>query len=607
MFARPVRATLSPRLRRTTLALLLGGLIGSAPAVLAAPVGGVAALPALPPGAGTLDNQLRQGQLKPLPHLRAPDLVLPANAQGEALAPLNQGARVVVTRINLTGLSGQAAQVVKSAAITQLLQPALNKPYTFGGLQRLAQRVTDYLHDQGVLLGRAILPPQTIHKGVVTLHIIPGTFDQPRVVNVSRLRAPLLQRVVADTTPTGAVVTQAQLERLALLLNDIPGVQGQVALSTGHQPGTALLNVTTQAGRRQGGYVGMDNQGSPTTGRGRLMAGYYANELLRTGDQLRIDLLDTYEKSDLMNGQLDYSSLINGYGTRLGATYSHLNYHYTFQQQAFNGYADNWGLYLSHPWIRRARAQVDVRVDSGQQLLTDRYPATFSPGGAVGKKRIDLTTLGVTGTVASVPGGLTGFALSGTVGNVAYRNMTARFWNGADIRGTAGQFTRMNYQLQHTQHLWGPLSLYGRINGQFADRNLDVSQKFLLGGPAGVRAYGVGDGAVDVGDVATAEVRSEWALPAYRYLGHAPTLTVAAFYDQGWGSQSRNNVSATAGGLPLTTQNHLTLAGAGLYATVADANNYALTVTYAQRTTGRDPVSGSQAGNQVWLSALKTF
>lgn len=53
-------------------------------------------------------------------------------------------------------------------------------------------------------------------------------------------------------------------------------------------------------GQRVGGYIGLDNQGDPNTGRSRVMAGVYANNLLGLGDQLKVDLLDAYEKSDLL-------------------------------------------------------------------------------------------------------------------------------------------------------------------------------------------------------------------------------------------------------------------------------------------------------------------
>lgn len=400
-------------------------------------------------------------------------------------------------------------------------------------------------------------------------------------------------------------MTREQLEREALLLGEIPGVNARVSMTTGSLQGTTTPEITLTPGQRFGGYIGLDNQGDPTTGRSRVMLGGYANNLLGLGDQLRVDLLDAYEKSDLFNGSLDYSLLAGGgYGTRVGVSYSHLNYHYNLSGLGFNGYSDNWGLYVTQPWIRTSRARVDVRLNAGQQFLTDKYPDVFAADSTPrGRKRVNIGSAAITGSVADLPGGLTGFGFVGTTGNVGLRSEFSRYISGDADSG--GQFARFNYQINHDQQVWGPFSVYAGVNGQLANNNLDASQKFLMGGPSAVRACDIGDGAVDQGVVGTAEVRSHWSLPAPAWLGHAPDLTVATFYDQGWGEQWRNNDNGRGG--RLADSNNLNLAGAGLYATVADAGSYALTLTWAHRTGNADPNAVHDDHDRFWVSAVKTF
>ncbi|WP_311237522.1 ShlB/FhaC/HecB family hemolysin secretion/activation protein, partial [Escherichia coli] len=110
-------------------------------------------------------------------------------------------------------------------------------------------------------------------------------------------------------------VLRRQAERLSLLLNEIPGVEAGVSLKPGGQSGTTAVVVDTRPGQRAGGYVGLDNQGTQSTGRSRLLGGAYVNALLRTGDQLRLDGAVGYEHGGLVNGRLDYSMLVSGYGT----------------------------------------------------------------------------------------------------------------------------------------------------------------------------------------------------------------------------------------------------------------------------------------------------
>ncbi|EBH5934951.1 ShlB/FhaC/HecB family hemolysin secretion/activation protein [Salmonella enterica] len=552
------------------------------------------------PGAGMLGNQLRQESVRtPAAPVSAP-LVLPEEGQARHALSADNHTTVSVKQVVFTG-NPPGLKGLSEADLQRELAADLNHPQTFAGLEAMAQKITALYRHHGLLVARAVLPPQTVKNGVLTIRIIPGRYDSAHISNTSSVSTSVAQRLVSSTTPQGDVVTRKQLEREALLLGEIPGVNAQVSMKTGSQQGTTATEITLTPGQRFGGYVGLDNQGDPTTGRSRVMLGGYANNLLGLGDQLRVDLLDAYENSDLFNGSLDYSLLAGGgYGTRVGVNYSHLNYHYNLRGLGFNGYSDNWGLYVTQPWIRTSRARVDVRLDGGQQFLTDTYPDELGVMAGKGRKQVSSGALTLTGSVADLPGGVTGFGITGTTGNVDLRNGTARLWN-----QNSGQFSRLNYQLNHDQQVWGPFSVYAGVNGQMTNNNLDASQKFLMGGPSAVRAYDIGDGSVDQGVVGTAEVRSRWSLPALAWLGNNPGLTLATFYDQGWGEQWRNNDNGRGG--RLADSNNLNLAGAGLYATVADAGNYALTMTWAHRTGNADPNAVHDDHDRFWVSAVKTF
>ncbi|MBZ4899179.1 ShlB/FhaC/HecB family hemolysin secretion/activation protein, partial [Salmonella enterica subsp. enterica serovar Typhimurium] len=515
-----------------------------------------AVMPSMP-GAGTLGNQLRQESVRtPAAPVSAP-LVLPEEGQARHALSADNHTTVSVKRVVFTG-NPPGLKGLSEADLQRELAADLNRPQTFAGLEAMTQKITALYRHHGLLVARAVLPPQTVKDGVLTIRIIPGRYDGAHISNTSSVSTAVAQRLVSTTTPQGDVVTRKQLEREALLLGEIPGVNARVAMKTGSQQGTTTPDITLTPGQRFGGYVGLDNQGDPTTGRSRVMLGGYANNLLGLGDQLRVDLLDAYEKNDLFNGSLDYSLLAGGgYGTRVGVNYSHLNYHYNLSGLGFNGYSDNWGLYVTQPWIRTSRARVDVRLDGGQQFLTDTYPDELGVMAGKGRKQVSSGALTLTGSVADLPGGVTGFGITGTTGNVDLRNGTARLWN-----QNSGQFSRLNYQLNHDQQVWGPFSVYAGVNGQMTNNNLDASQKFLMGGPSAVRAYDIGDGSVDQGVVGTAEVRSHWSLPALAWLGNAPGLTLATFYDQGWGEQWRNNDNGRGG--RLADSNNLNLAGAGL-------------------------------------------
>ncbi|ECJ2445897.1 ShlB/FhaC/HecB family hemolysin secretion/activation protein [Salmonella enterica subsp. diarizonae] len=554
------------------------------------------------PSAGTLGGQLRQEAESAVPAPLVPSLVLPAEGGRTSDIPRG-GATVVISKVVFTGLEGTG---VSPAEATAAVADLLGRPQDFAGLQNMTGRVSGLLQKRGMLLAQAVLPAQNVTQGTLSIQVVPGRYDRASVANSSPVRQAVVLRMVDAATPEGSVVRKDKLERLALLLAELPGTDAGISLQEGQAPGTSQLAVAVNPGKRTGGYLGLDNQGDRVTGRQRVMGGAYVNEILGMGDQLRVDLLDAYQKSNLFNGALDYSLQVTGYGTRAGMNYSHLNYRYALQGVGFSGYSDNWGLYVTHPWIRTAQARVDVRADVGQQFLTDNYPAIFSSlsgGSTQGRKQVDSSSLSLRGSLAAIPGGLSSFSVQGTTGNVDYRSPLSQSLARSD---SAGQFSRLNYQLSHEQQAWGALSFYGALSGQVASHNLDSSQKIILGGPFGVRAYDTGSGQSDQGTLFSSEIRVRKPVALSPWLGAAPAFTVAGFYDQAWGQQYKDNVSSGGGAL-VNKDNHFSLSGAGMYASLADAGNYALTLTWARRTGMADPVSGRDERDRVWLSAVKTF
>ncbi|EDH8246408.1 TPA: ShlB/FhaC/HecB family hemolysin secretion/activation protein [Salmonella enterica] len=560
----------------------------------------VQAAPALQ-NAGTLGNQLRQAESHSvhIPELTAPD-VAPLTETSQASRDASS-ARVTLKHIRLSG-----APVTPSVPVEPVLRAYTGKPLSFTDLRALTSELTGLYRDAGLMAARVVIPRQVIRDGELSLTVLPGTADRASVRNSAPVREGILTRVAAAATPEGEPVMRKQVERLSLLLNEIPGVEGRVSLKPGEKSGTTAVVADVRPGKRAGGYVGLDNQGTQSTGRSRVQGGAYVNGLLGTGDQLRLDGAVGYEHGGLVNGRLDYNLLVSGYGTRAGAAYSRLDYQYDFMQAGFQGYSDDWEVYVSHPLVRTGTAQVNVRASAGQSFLTDKYPQKFSMvGGTEGKKTASTGTLGVVGSVATVPGGVTGAGMDLTVGRVRYQDETSRFWSGSDVRGTDDSFFTLNYQVQHDQQIYGPLQASIRLTGQETSGNLDTSRKFLLGGPSAVRAYDVGAGAVDRGVVATAEVTATWSLPSGFWAGGSPFVTAGAFYDHGNGQQNRDNI--TPSGRRLTDRNEVNLGGGGLFASVGVPGNYAVTATWARASSGRDPVSGVRDDDRIWLSAVKTF
>ncbi|ECO1013981.1 ShlB/FhaC/HecB family hemolysin secretion/activation protein, partial [Salmonella enterica subsp. enterica serovar Newport] len=120
--------------------------------------------------------------LIPSPPENAP-LVLPGEGHRKALSS-DSHTSVVVKKVVFTGLP-DGLNGLSEPVLQELVSGDLNRSLTFSGLEALTQKVTDLYRHNGLLVARAILPPQTVKDGVLTIEIIPGRYDREQITNTS--------------------------------------------------------------------------------------------------------------------------------------------------------------------------------------------------------------------------------------------------------------------------------------------------------------------------------------------------------------------------------------------------------------------------------------
>lgn len=80
---------------------------------------------------------------------------------------------------------------------------------------------------------------------------------------------------------------------------------------------------------------------------------------------------------------------------------------------------------------------------------------------------------------------------------------------------TAGSYTKITYTLSRLQQLNPTNAFYFGFTGQSANKNLDSSEQFYLGGPDSVRGYDVGVLAGAEGNLATIEYRHDTTIALF--------------------------------------------------------------------------------------------
>jgi hemolysin activation/secretion protein len=161
---------------------------------------------------------------------------------------------------------------------------------------------------------------------------------------------------------------------------------------------------------------------------------------------------------------------------------------------------------------------------------------------------------------------------------------------------THGSYQTVSFQIARLQQLTGPVSLYVQARGQLASGNLDISEKFGLGGAYGVRAYPEGEAYGDEGYILNAEARVALAPLSERLDGDVQAF---AFVD--YGSITLNKSPWAAG------DNHRTLSAAGVGLTWANSRNLAVRLAYAFKLGNERSLSAPDRSGRFWVQISKFF
>ena len=465
--------------RRNTVAMALGvALLHFSPAAQAQ----------VPPDAGQTLRQLQ-------PPIAAPRESQPLKIQ----APLDSapiapgGAAVILNAVKLSGNSVFSEETLRAA-----LGDVTGKTFDLAGLRGLAQRITDVYQAGGYPFARAILPPQDLANGDLRIDVIEGRYG---VVQAQGDDSGLARQATAflDGLLPGSVIASAPLERAALLLDDLPGIQTSATMRPGTQAGTGDLIVQVARDQRVRGDIGLDNAGSRYTGKNRVRANVDINSPFLLGDQLTVRALLSEEK--LWLGSLGYSLPLGTSGLRGNVGYSHTSYELAkeFASLHANGTAKVASAGLSYPILRSQKANLTLIATYQSKDLHDNRDSTQT----YESKSSQSMPLALQFDYRDAFDGITYGSASWTPGKLKLdAGLTA-----VDDYKSNGRFHKVNLDVVRLQSLPAGFNLMAHLSWQQANKNLDSSEKLSLGGASGVRAYPSGEATGDEGGLVQLELR----------------------------------------------------------------------------------------------------
>ena len=535
------------------------------------------------PDAGDL---LRQQTVKPSAASE------PANApitlpSSSASQKFSQGPTVYVSTIVFKGNVALSDEL-----ITALLSPYFGRSLTLADLRNVAAEL-EALYVNSGFLAKVTIPPQSADAGVVRFDIQEAVFG--RVIQAAgdvRLSPDRASKVLASGQVAGDPVSIPALERSVLLLDDLPGVRAEGALKEGDQPGQTDLLLKMSSSPILVGAATLDNAGNRSSGSNRTNISVLMNSALGMGEQVQLNGSKSQGASFL---RLGLSAPVLYDGLRLSTYGSRLDYRLVSQEFAalqIEGSAKTLGLEATYPLVRTRLKNLYVSLG-----YESREFRNLSGADITSQYRVKVGSAGINGSLVDKLGGINTAALLVFSGKTDLEGSPNQ---SADAAGanTQGHYTKQRLSVSRLQTL--PQGWFGFASAQLqrANKNLDSSERFSLGGLYGVRAYPAGEAPGTQAALASLELRKTL------FSG----LNATAFYD--WGRINAfkdnsatqtplNSYSLKGAGVSLSWDKNLTeLISAQVRATLARR----LGSNPGQTLDGKDQ-DGSKDENRLWLDA----
>ena len=535
----------------------------------------------LSPGIALAQSQPTAGQL--LQQTSPPPAPPAAQAEDTTVEEAPQAGASGHEQVAVKEIRFSGNEVFPAATLRALVAGDLRASMTLSELDNLAMKVTRYYREHGYMVARAYLPPQDVSAGMVTIAVLEGRFGEVALDDKAGIAGNATSPL--HRLQPGDAVNRKAMENALLRLSDLPGVEVRSTLRPGASVGSSDFLVELLPTAALTGEVDADNFGNRFVGAERAGASLYWNNPAKLGDQLGLRVQAS--AGNFRYGRIGYQLPLGPFATRVGVAWSSMHYALGKEFSALDagGNASVLSFYVQQPVLRSRKASWYVSMQYDDKRLRDEIGIT----GMQSRRRLHNATIGLRGDFADAigGGGSNHVALDYTRGRLGMDAVSA-FIDRLTARSSGG-FGKWTLSYQRQQRLPGDWLLGIDANAQWANRNLDASEKLLLGGSAGVRAYPQGEASGDSGYIASFELR-------HRLLDRVDGF---GFYDVG---RVRINHSPWGGSIG----NHRRLAGYGAGLTYA-ANPFSVQVFAAWKAGTGDPVTDQDKSLRVWAQAVYRF
>ena len=220
---------------------------------------------------------------------------------------IDDGEAIEVRSFVLEGVVDRPEFDIETGAVQSLLDGALAarpEGFTVGRLQEVADAVTQYYREHGLIIAQAFVPVQEVADGSVTIQVMEGLLGQVLTEGNEMYKSQVLTHPLEPLV--GQPVTKDAIESALLTVSDYPGQSAFGVLQPGVAVGTADMVVKVQEEKKVDLARRFDTHGITETGRNRYLGRLGINNLTEVGDQATLTVQQTAVPDNTFFYNLEY-------------------------------------------------------------------------------------------------------------------------------------------------------------------------------------------------------------------------------------------------------------------------------------------------------------
>ncbi|WP_431048059.1 ShlB/FhaC/HecB family hemolysin secretion/activation protein [Roseateles sp. L2-2] len=397
-------------------------------------------------------------------------------------------------RLRIEGL-----RVLDADTVAQHWQAALDRRSDAAAVEAVVRGVERQVRAAGRPFARAYVPADGRTASELRVVVVEGRYGRVDLRGGAAREAAAWFDAVRPGRPIGD-----ELEQQVQALSRLPGVSIDAGLGPGDEVGEGDVDLRVEQAQRWSLDLRADNHGNRYAGRERGSVAGHVNGLLLFGDRLTASAGANSGKG--WDGAAAYQVPLGVRGTRVAMTASRHHYELggEFAALGAQGLVDAVGVMAVVPLTTKGPGRLTWQIGvEGRRMLNEQKAVSLGDS----RRAIALTT-GLQAVLYPWAGAAAWGGAWMEMGDMRLRDADAAAFDAAGAR-SAGEYLVLSADAALLRQ-WGAWGLLLRASGQIADRNLDPSKKFSLGGARSVRAWPLGETSGDHGVLAQMEWRYRW-------------------------------------------------------------------------------------------------